>query len=417
MSVDEEVARPRRQPGFAPIFACVFAFAIAYRELIVGLAARRPFVTMFTAGAASVLAMAPFHLWPVLFFTLPALFWSLESAAETGEPVWRSAAWRGWAFGFGYHLAGLYWIGFSFLVQAERFAALMPFAISVLTAALGLFLALAAVVFAYTHPRLPTQMTRIVALAVAIMAAEWLRGHILTGFPWNVLGYALTMPLPLMQWAGLIGIYGLTAVTVIALATPLVVLADRPGGSIGRHRPLTMILLATAAPLAFATLYGVWQLSLHPTKFDTSVRLRLVQPSFSQKDKFVVSKRDEIFLRHLTMSGQPPEPGANGTRAGRPTHIVWPEAAIPFFPRRSRKALTSFDNALPDDVRVIAGTFRVNVPPDVPNERITAYRVFNSAMVFGGDGQVKSYYDKIHLVPFGEYLPAQHILSLLAWRI
>ena len=88
----------------------------------------------------------------------------------------------------------------------------------------------------------------------------------------------------------------------------------------------------------------------------------------------------------------------------RPTHILWPEAAIPFFARRNRKALAAFDNALPDDVRVIAGTFRINAPPSLPNERIGSYRVFNTAMTFGGDGVVKSYYDKIHLVPFGEYL-------------
>ncbi len=407
MSVDEEVARPRSQPAFA----WVIAFATAYRGLIERLVERRPFVSLFGAGAVSVLAMAPFHFWPVLFFTLPVLFWSLDSTADAAGPAWRSAAWRGWAFGFGYHLAGLYWIGFSFLVQAERFAVLMPFAISGLTAALGLFVALAAVVYARARPWLPTELSRIIALALVIMVAEWLRGHILTGFPWNVLGYALTMPLPLMQWAGLIGIYGLTAVTVISLTTPLVVLAAGSTSTPRLTRPWSMILLATVAPLAFATLYGVWQLNLHPTALDTSVRLRLVQPSFSQKDKFVESKRGEIFLRHLALSGKPPEPGANGAPSGRPTHIVWPEAAIPFFARRNRKALAGFDNALPDDVRVIAGTFRINVPPNVPNERIKAYRVFNTAMVFGGDGAVKSHYDKIHLVPFGEYLPVQQVLE------
>ena len=82
MAVDEEVARPPSRPGPAPVTARVIALAIAYRELIDRLVERRPFVALFAAGALSVLAMAPFHLWPVLFFTLPALFWSLESAAE-----------------------------------------------------------------------------------------------------------------------------------------------------------------------------------------------------------------------------------------------------------------------------------------------------------------------------------------------
>ena len=190
-------------------------------------------------------------------------------------PAWRSAAWRGWAFGFGYHLAGLYWIGFSFLVQAERFAALMPFAIAGLTASLGLFFAAA---LPSTRLRGRVCRPRCRGLWVwrsSIMIAEWLRGHILTGFPWNILGYALTMPLPLMQWAGLLGIYVLTAITVITLATPLVVLAAKP------KRPWLTILTTTIVPLAFATVYGFWQLRLHPTR-STDVRLApcaaIVQP-------------------------------------------------------------------------------------------------------------------------------------------
>ncbi len=402
MSIDGEVARSRDGPG-----ARLIAYASAFRALSDRLIERRPFMTLFGAGALSILAMAPFHLWPVLCFTLPVLYWSLDGVADSGVPAWRLAAWRGWAFGFGYHLAGLYWIGFSFLVQAERFAAVMPLAIAGLTAGLGLFFGAAFAVYARARPCLPTEMSRIVGLALVIMIAEWLRGHVLTGFPWNVLGYALTMPLPLMQWAGLMGIYVLTAITVITMATPLVVLAAMP------KRPWLTILIATIIPLTFATVYGLWQLILHPTALDMTVRLRLVQPSFSQKEKFVQSKRGEIFLRHLELSTERAEFGAARVPNSRPTHILWPEAAIPFFARRNSKALAAIDNALPDNVRVIAGTFRINAPPSLPNERVGSYRVFNTAMTFSGDGFMKSYYDKIHLVPFGEYLPAQQLLSAL----
>ena len=367
---------------------------------------RRPFVTLFAAGAVSTLAMAPLHAWPVLCLTLPILFWALEGASPAVGRDWRVAAWRGWAFGFGYHFAGLYWIGFSFLVQAERFAALMPFAIVGLTAGLGLFFAAAAAAYRFIRPHLASEASRVVALALVVMCAEWLRGHILTGFPWNILGYALTMPLPLMQWAGLLGIYVLTAVTVISLTMPVVVLAARGA------RPGLTILVATIAPLAFAAIYGTWQLGLHPTSFDPAVRLRLVQPSFSQKDKFDRSKRGEIFQRHLELSQLPVQAAGTG-RASAPTHIVWPEAAIPFFVRRNRGALAAIAKALPDDVRIIAGTFRINALPSVPNDRVGTFKVFNTAMTLGGDGRVMSYYDKIHLVPFGEYLPAQSLLGAL----
>lgn len=378
------------------------SFAVLARRIV----HRRPFLAMFAAGAASTLAMAPLHAWPVLCLTLPMLLWALDDASPVGGRNWRRAAWRGWAFGFGYHFAGLYWIGFSFLVQAERFAALMPFAILGLTAALGLFFGAAGIAYRFMRPYLASDASRVVALALVTMSAEWLRGHILTGLPWNVLGYALTMPLPLMQWTGLLGIYVLTAVAVIALAMPLVVLAGRC------PRPGLTILAATVAPLAFATIYGLWQLGLHPTSFDPGVRLRLVQPAFSQRDKFDQSKRGEIFLRHLELSRQPVETDGRAPSVA-PTHIIWPEAAIPFFVRRNPDALAAIAQALPDDVQIIAGTFRINVPPTVPNERVGAFKVFNTAMVLGGDGHVKSFYDKIHLVPFGEYLPAQSVLGAL----
>lgn len=387
----------------------VTALAVGYAQWTRRLVRQRPFVAMFTAGAASTLAMAPLHLWPVLCLTLPVLLWSLDAASLGESRDWRQAAWRGWAFGFGYHFAGLYWIGFSFLVQAERFAALMPFAILGLTAALGIFFGVAGVGYRLLRPHLASDASRVVALALVVMSAEWLRGHILTGLPWNVLGYALTMPLPLMQWAGLVGIYVLTAITVIALTMPLVVLAGRG------PRPGLTILAATVAPLTIATIYGTVQLGLHPTSFDPAVRLRLVQPSFTQKDKFDRSKRGEIFLRHLELSRQPAKTAGRSLSAA-PTHIIWPEAAVPFFVRRNPGALAAIAKALPDDVQVIAGSFRINAAPTVPNERVGAFKVYNTAMIIGGDGRVKSFYDKIHLVPFGEYLPAQFLLGALGFE-
>jgi len=390
--------------------ARLIALAVTWRVILRRSVAQRSFLTLFAAGALSVLAMAPFHFWPVLCFTLPVLFWSLDDVKVHGSRTWRSAAWRGWAFGFGYHLAGLYWIGFAFLVQAERFAALMPFAISALTASLALFFGFGAVAYVSARPYLAGTLPRVFALALIVMSVEWLRGHILTGFPWNILGYALTMPLPLMQLAGVFGIYVLTAITIVILATPLVVLAAR------QERPWLTILATTIVPLGLATTYGLWQLDVHPTKLEPSVRLRLVQPSFSQRDKFDQSKRGEIFLRHLALSSQGFGPGSRIAPGDRPTHIVWPEAAMPFFARRNREALAALDKALPDDVHVIAGTFRMNRPPTIPNERVGAFRAFNTAMLFSGDGKVKSYYDKIHLVPFGEYLPARNLLSALGFE-
>src|SRR6185369_13966460 len=99
----------------------------------------------FAAGAVSVLAMAPFFAWPILWITLPALVWLIDGAVAEGGTGWRhpsvGAAEVGWWFGFGYFLFGLFWIGEAFLVEAEIFAVLLPFAVTLLPAGLALFFA------------------------------------------------------------------------------------------------------------------------------------------------------------------------------------------------------------------------------------------------------------------------------------
>ena len=141
-------------------------------------------VIAFVAGAVSTLALAPFNAWPVLFVTFPVAVWLLEgsSAGRLGGVL--TAAITGWWFGFGYFVAGLYWIGFAFLVDAKTFAWLLPFAVIGLPVCLAVYTALGFALARLLWMRGPL---RIVALALALTATEWLRGHLLTGFPWNTI--------------------------------------------------------------------------------------------------------------------------------------------------------------------------------------------------------------------------------------
>ena len=141
------------------------------------------------AGAASSLAMEPFNAWPVLFITFPLAVWLIDGAGAGRLGGVPAAALAGWLFGFGYFVPGLYWIGNAFLVDAQTFAWLMPFAVIGLPAYLALFTSLG---FALARVIWTKDASRILALAAALTIGEWLRGHVLTGFPWNAFGYALT---------------------------------------------------------------------------------------------------------------------------------------------------------------------------------------------------------------------------------
>src|ERR1700744_1710782 len=198
------------------------------------------------AGALSTLAMAPFNAWPVLFLTFPVAIWQIDGAGAGRMRGIPAAALTGWCFGLGYFVPGLYWIGIAFLVDASTFAWLMPFAVLGLPAYLALFTGFG---FALARLLWTRDASRVLALAIGLTIAEWLRGHVLTGFPWNAYGYALFQPLALAQTASLIGL-GARAFPAAAFFPPPAVLVDGP--SRGR-KPW----IAPAAAIAVLVAMGI----------------------------------------------------------------------------------------------------------------------------------------------------------------
>jgi apolipoprotein N-acyltransferase len=353
------------------------------------------------AGALSSLAMAPFNAWPILFLTFPVMVWLIDGA---GAGKWRgvpSAAWAGWWFGLGYFVPGLYWIGFAFLVDASTFAWLLPFAVLGLPAYLAVFTAFG---FALARLLWTRDASRVLALAVALTIAEWLRGHVLTGFPWNAFGYALTEPLALAQTGALIGLWGLTFLSVAIFASPAVLI---DGTSRGR-KPWIAPALALAVLVAMGV-FGIVRLSLHPTAL-TKVKLRIMQPNLEQDERFNYSAKAAVMQKYLTLSDRASGPESTGVRDAN--ILIWPESAFPFFLTREADAMAQIADLLPKGTVLITGAVRA---PDLPpRARIT--RAYNSIYVIDHDGSVLSVYDKLHLVPFGEYLPYQDWMEKLGFE-
>ncbi|MBS0244586.1 MAG: apolipoprotein N-acyltransferase, partial [Proteobacteria bacterium] len=362
----------------------------------------------FGAGVASVLAMAPFFLWPVLFVTLGLLVLLIDEALRVAarRPA-AHAAMVGWWFGFGYFLAGLFWIGEAFLVEAEKFAVLMPFAVLVMPAGLALFWAAAT---AGASVAWRPGWRRVLALTIALGIAEWLRGHILTGFPWNVLGYALTTPGPFMQAASVLGIYGLTLAAVPIFAMPLAIWADQRGS--GHLRPAVIASLASLAVLLGLYGAGALRLALVRPGARADVRLRLVQPSIPQREKWQPEKQRDNFAKHLDLTRR----NVDGVidEAKGITLVVWPEAAMPFAPLDQPAALSALAEVIPESGKLAAGFLRIErLQAGDANAGGRSRRIFNSLGIFGAGAQPLAIYDKTHLVPFGEYLPMQSVLEAI----
>jgi apolipoprotein N-acyltransferase len=355
----------------------------------------RRLLIAFLAGAASTVALPPVNVWPAMFVTFPLLVWLLDGVKATGWRGVRTTFAVGWWFGFGYFLAGLYWIGAAFLVDAKTFGWLLPFAVTALPAGMALYTAAGFVAAWFLWTPGPF---RILTFAATLSAAEWLRGHLFTGFPWNTFGYALTAPLPLAESAALFGVWGLTFVAVAAFAAPAV-LAD------GVRRGAAAVALAGGALAALAA-YGASRLADNPTEMMDGVHLRIMQPNVPQDDQFNYGARTPIMKRYVDMSqgrgaADRTPVGLNGV-----THLIWPESAFPFFLIREPDALAAIAAMLPAETSLIVGAARPADP--VPGRDWHAY---NSVYVIDHTGSIRATYDKMHLVPFGEYLPFENLLT------
>jgi apolipoprotein N-acyltransferase len=353
----------------------------------------------FVAGALSVLALAPINFWPILFVTFPVVVWIVDGAVAGRLNGALSAAIAGWCFGFGYFLAGVYWVGYAFLVDAKTFGWLLPFAVGGLPAYLALYTAFGLGLARLLWTRGPA---RILALAVALTIAEWLRGHLLTGFPWNAFGYALTEPLALAQSVTLLGIWGLTFLAVAIFASPALAADER----LDTPRPWRWAIFG-AVVLAVLTGYGTIRLWLHPTSYVKDVKLRIMQPNLQQDEKFNYAAKGAIMDRYLRLSDRATSAQSSGI--GDVTHLIWPESAFPFFLTHEPEAMNQIADLLPQGTVLITGAIRA---PEVAAGQEVA-RAYNSVYVIDNEGAILGIYDKVHLVPFGEYLPFQDFLERL----
>ncbi|MDB5618587.1 apolipoprotein N-acyltransferase [Tardiphaga sp.] len=354
------------------------------------------------AGAVSSLAMAPFNAWPVLFVTFPIVVWLIDGSAAGKMRGIPAAAMAGWWFGFGYFVPGLYWIGYAFLVDAQTFAWLLPAAICGLPAYLALFTALG---FALARLIWTKDYSRVLALAACLTIGEWLRGHVLTGFPWNSFGYALTEPLALAQTASLIGLWGMTFLAVAIFASPSILIDGRSRTA----RPWLPVSLALVL-LAVMGLYGMARLSRTPTQLVAGVKLRIMQPNLAQDVRFNYAAKAEVMKKYLALSDRATGPDSSGV--GDASILIWPESAFPFFLSREPDAMAQIAALLPKGTTLVTGAVR---PPDQPpGTRVT--RAYNSIFVIDDEGSIVSAYDKLHLVPFGEYLPFQEFAEKIGFQ-
>lgn len=299
----------------------------------------------------------------------------------------RTALGWGWLYGTVFFLVLLRWLGFTFQVYSAIPWPLMWAPIAALAAYCGLYVGAFAAALSWIALR------RSAALALAVspflwVAAEWVRGHLLGGFPWGALGYSQYQRLPVIQIAELGGVHAVSFVVLAvnaALAGCLVLPWRRAGAG-----------LALAAGLTGATLaFGYARLG-EPPRTGT-VRIAVIQPSIDQPLKFDPSHAATTLGIATSLTRQ--------AGAERPDLIVWPETALPTALRRDQRVLATLTE--------LSRTLRVPLLiGSIDVEAGTPPRLRNSAF-FLTDRGIVSRYDKIHLVPFGEFIPLSGVTGFV----
>jgi len=335
----------------------------------------------FALGAAFTGAMPPLHLLPLILLAATGLCWLLD-----GTRGWRARFATVWWFGFAHYMTGLYWIGEAFFVDAERYAWLVAFPVVVLPAIIAL---IPATGFALVPWSRVAPLGRPLLLACVWIGIDWLRAYGLLGFPWNPAGMIWDASLPMLQGVAFLGIFGVSLLTLCLAALPA--LLAQPG-----RVPLVMVSVGSMLVVSW-WIAGTVRLGSAVAEPVPGVRLRLVQANISQQMKWQDGQRLQNLETHLALSTLP--------AALPPTHVIWPETAVPYLLDSDPNLLKLLEDRLGPDTVLLAGALR-RTPPGEP------LRYWNSLHAISRGG-VAATYDKQHLVPFGEFLPYRRVLSLI----
>ncbi|RKQ96808.1 apolipoprotein N-acyltransferase [Maricaulis maris] len=350
----------------------------------------RPRIALFVAGLFSALAVAPLHIVPALMIGLWVLFAALDGSRRFDRPL-RSAFLRGFLFGFGYFIAGMAWIVYAFLTRGNGVEFLAPVGLIGLAALMAVFWGLGAVIHCALAPR---SVWRVLVFAAALAFAEWARGHLLGGLPWNLPAYVWPAGGLVSQTASWFGVYGLSLLTIFVLTAP--VLAIAPRLELARSLPafaalgLSMIVLAT----------GAIRLAASAPDDVPGVSIRLVQAGIPQAQKWAAGGAELTRDRYLALTARP---GIETV-----THVVWPEGALPTFMLEDGATLARIGDVLDSGQVLLAG---VNRRASDGGE-LGYYNTLAALRYQSGTPRIAALYDKVRLTPFGEFTPLSGLMAM-----
>ena len=330
----------------------------------------------FIFGICATLTIAPFYIFPLIIPAYGGLF-LLVLGANSKKRAFTDGFWWGW----GFFITGLYWFCIALLTDAEKFGWAIPFALFGITAIIAIYPALSCLFFYLLKPK--AQSLKPIIFAIIWLISEYARGHLFSGFPWNLAGYAFGFSDISLQLASVIGAYGLTFFAVLL------------GASFSTIRTNKIFVFCIWGLFAVAMFWGNYRLNNATEGEKTGVVLRLVQANVSQPNKWQSSLMHRGLEEYIDLTQ------SDGLE--RVTHVIWPETATPYVLRSNTPLTHHLVDGLPANTKLITGALRVD---DLGED----YNIFNSLVMLDSSGEIIGNYDKHALVPFGEFIPLRFLI-------
>ena len=351
------------------------------------------FFAPFLLGAITILGFAPYNLTFINFFTFSILLFLISKVKKSTQSKYRNKKsnryffYLGCSFGFGFFLLGNYWITIS-LTHDEMFKGLIPFALILIPLFLSLFFGLAILLVGTFVEK---DISFILFFSLVFSIFEFLRGNLFTGFPWNLISYTWSWSTEIVQILSLIGAYSLSLISITFFCIPFLFFK--------KEFVLKNIFFVLFCLIIFIGnySYGKFKINNSNYKFDKEINVKIISPNFSLKD--YNNQSEEFQIKRLIKISDP--------KKDKKTLFIWPEGIFyQSYLEDIKKYRNLFKDKFSENHLIILG---INNFTSINN--IDDQKYFNSLAVLNYKLEILSLYNKINLVPFGEFLPFEKTLS------
>ncbi|WP_065432355.1 apolipoprotein N-acyltransferase [Ehrlichia ruminantium] len=318
-------------------------------------------------GAMSTISMPPFYMFIALLIGFSGFYITLSHAQNT-----KQAFYSGWWFGFGYFTTSLYWLAVPLIAQSRIFWPLVPFAITIIPAILSLFFGMASSIVHFINCK---KLYGLIVLSLSFTIAGICIEIIL---PWNLLAYSWSFSTEMLQTASLIGPHGMTFLAVLCSAAVGVSIQDK----------CILPCIITLITLVSMYIYGSNRLSNQEYKYHNDIALRIVQGNIDHRWDENEEQEYNTFQTYLGLTSKY---GLNSR-----THIIWGEGSFPLLTDKNNNLITN-------NIKFTIPKFLIASGTRYDKE---SQKFHNTLFAINDNGKIIDYYDKYHLVPFGEFIPS-----------